>query len=303
MPDTRPNSGWADCETAIAALNSKQLFFVTGAVKSGTTWTQLWLDEHPELACRGEGAFFHKVAGALQKLCEDVNGLFEAQIAGRGPKHPAFPKLGLPQIEHLLRQTVLGCMSQYGNDPAIRAVGEKTPSTVLALDTVFRLFPEAKVLHVVRDGRDVCISAWHDNLRKESEVFQQTFPTFGTFLPEMARIWVKHQRPILDAPSDRSAQIRSIRYEDLIDDPTETLRGVFDWLSVDASDAVVRRCLEETKFEKLSEGRKRGEADPKSFYRSGTAGQWRSEMTAEQQNRFWKIAGSTMTELGYARDA
>ncbi len=37
---------------AEAAL-SKRLFFICGALKSGTTWLQLMLDAHPEIACRG----------------------------------------------------------------------------------------------------------------------------------------------------------------------------------------------------------------------------------------------------------
>src|ERR1700676_1346960 len=41
--------------SAIAELRSKQIFFVSGAAKSGTTWLQLLLDAPPEVSCRGEG--------------------------------------------------------------------------------------------------------------------------------------------------------------------------------------------------------------------------------------------------------
>src|ERR1700722_16518864 len=41
----------------IAALRRKQLFFIGGAAKSGTTWLQLLLDRHPAISCNGEGHF------------------------------------------------------------------------------------------------------------------------------------------------------------------------------------------------------------------------------------------------------
>ena len=37
------------------AVYAKPLFFICGAIKSGTTWLQLMLDAHPDIACRGEG--------------------------------------------------------------------------------------------------------------------------------------------------------------------------------------------------------------------------------------------------------
>lgn len=293
---------WQAVEAQIDALWDKQLLFVTGAVKSGTTWTQLWLDAHPEIACRGEGAFFHRIGGAFQAFCKNINELFAEQVVGRGPTHPPFPKIESPQLLHLMRQMILSCLGQYGADPSLRVVGEKTPSSVLALDTIFLCFPEAKILHLIRDGRDVTISAWHDNQRKNKNEFRQIYPTFGTYLPDMAQIWINHQRPILDLAPDHKAQVKAIHYESLLGAPEETLRDVFQWLKVDASDDVIAACLDKTRFEKLAKGRKPGEEDPKSFYRSGTAEQWREVMTAEQQESFWRMAGEVMATLGYDRE-
>lgn len=293
---------WQAVASAIAEVEAKTLLFVTGSVKAGTTWTQLWLDRHPEVACRGEGYFFNKFAGALQKLCMDSNAMVSGQNLYKGDGPPPFPPISTPHIVHLLRQSVLGCLATYGADPAIKIVGEKTPSTVLALETVFVAFPDARVLHCARDGRDMAISAWHDNLRKAGDEFLALYPTFGTFLPEIAAIWVNHQTPILKAKPDRGDQIHVIHYEDLVSDASPILRAVFDWLKVDASQETIAACVAETRFEKLAAGRKPGDTDNASFFRKGTAGQWRDDMTVEQQATFWGIAGETMLEMGYDKD-
>ena len=46
---------------------AKKLFFIMGTIKSGTTWLQLVLDGHPEIACRGEGHFTNFLAPALSR--------------------------------------------------------------------------------------------------------------------------------------------------------------------------------------------------------------------------------------------
>ena len=70
---------WQDIARGVTRVEAKTVLFVTGAVKSGTTWTQLWLDRHPQIACRGEGYFFNKFAGALQTLCREASDMIEQQ--------------------------------------------------------------------------------------------------------------------------------------------------------------------------------------------------------------------------------
>lgn len=293
---------WQDVDQAVQTLSDKKVLFVTGAVKSGTTWTQLWLDSHPEIACRGEGYFFNKFAGALQHLCNETSELIGKQNERKGLKIPDFPTLDLPVVQYLLRQSVLSCLSAYGNAPSLRVVAEKTPSTILAMEAVFLVFPEAQVLNCVRDGRDVCLSAWYDNLRKGGDQFLNVFPTLDAFLPNIAQIWVNHHQPAVKTRAERPDQFRQIYYEDLVTDPEPVLHRVFDWLAVDGDAQTVRHCLEATRFETLSEGRKPGEEDRRSFFRKGTAGQWRTEMTETQEALFWSIAGPTMEAQGYRRD-
>ncbi len=65
---------------ASEALATRQIFFVVGCQKSGTTWVQHLLDGHPNVACHGEGHF-------TDLLLTDLSSLFERYLASDGPEH------------------------------------------------------------------------------------------------------------------------------------------------------------------------------------------------------------------------
>lgn len=294
-------SNFAEVEAGIREIEDKQILFVTGAAKSGTTWIQLLLDAHPEVACRGEGSFFEKFAGGLQKLCNHLNEESRKNRVLKGPEVPPFPEFEIPLILHLLRQSVLGCLATYGAEPKIRVIGEKTPSTALGLDAVQACFPDAKILHVVRDGRDVCVSAWHHNLRDSRGDITTFMPSFAEFMPFMTDVWLKHQRPPLKLQETRPDALKMVRYEDLIAAPKETLLQICQWLGVASDSETLSACSSAADFRSLTGGRAPGQEDPNSFFRSGTSGGWRKHFSDHQAEQFWAMAGSEMARLGYER--
>ena len=50
----------------------------------------------------------------------------------------------------------------------ISAVGDKSPENALWLPTLNRLYPDARFIHIIRDGRDACISGWF-HLRRQGK--------------------------------------------------------------------------------------------------------------------------------------
>lgn len=95
---------------------------------------------------------------------------------------------------------------------------DKTPSYVLELELIHALFPMAKVIHIVRDGRDVALSlfekAWGPN----------NIYTCAAYWRECNR-----QRPVHDQLK-RAGLLHLLRYEDLLENPESTLRGVLNFL-------------------------------------------------------------------------
>jgi hypothetical protein len=59
-------ASWREREAEIADLAQRQLFFVGGAPRSGTTWVQHLLNGHPDVSCRGEGHFLQFLAAPME---------------------------------------------------------------------------------------------------------------------------------------------------------------------------------------------------------------------------------------------
>jgi len=143
-------------------------FFIVGSPRSGTTMLFLMLDSHPEVAVPPESHFIPSVwrrrgrYGSEGKI-EDP-GLFVSDLA----RDPQFRHWNLPpdlvagQLGSGPAPTISG-----GIDAVFRAYartqgkaqwGDKTPEYVRHIPLLDNLFPEARFIHLIRDGRDVALS-------------------------------------------------------------------------------------------------------------------------------------------------
>jgi hypothetical protein len=319
------------------SLQEVPVFFVVGRVKSGTSWVMKILDSHPEILCKGEGRFFGRdfiqeafergQQGRIQPSslyralleAEHLEGWIERSVWTRGDD------VG----EHLTNLTRLSTgyflayrLARSGK----KIVGDKTPlSSPNVLREISTIYPEAKVIHVIRDGRDAAVSLVHhrwnhaaqdggiyalkpEELRKRrayrenpGEAGESIFPE--RMLENLAVDWKdRTRRAMQDGRSLLGARYAEVRYEDLLQRPHEEVRRLFEFLGADASDEMVRSCVEAASFERLSKGRERGEEDSSSFFRKGIAGDWRNVFTEEDRRTFKEAAGEMLVELGYERD-
>jgi hypothetical protein len=137
--------------------------FVAGAPRSGTTLIQLLLDSHPKLSVAYECDFLTDVALDPRLSTWTVSAALDKVIS-----HRTFSHLGIEQ--QLVRELVAAVEPRSVPELlrvvlAARAVatgkprwGNKTPKQVFYLPALARLFPDARFVHVVRDGRQVSIS-------------------------------------------------------------------------------------------------------------------------------------------------
>jgi hypothetical protein len=71
--------GWAERQAELARLAERQLFFIGGAPRSGTTWLQQILDAHPDISCNGEGLFQKELATPLERMVAERSIALEAK--------------------------------------------------------------------------------------------------------------------------------------------------------------------------------------------------------------------------------
>jgi hypothetical protein len=66
-------------QSTVSAVHSKQMFFIGGVAKSGTTWLQILLDLHPNITCKGEGHFPNTFAPLLKGVL-DMHNIYPRRI-------------------------------------------------------------------------------------------------------------------------------------------------------------------------------------------------------------------------------
>jgi GT2 family glycosyltransferase len=305
-------------------------FFVVGYGRSGTTWLETSLNSHPEVLCKGEGMFFGRsmslfetqqtLAAALES-CENLrtwHGMRENRWGSRSFEED------LPGMVKALTDHVLSTeLAKSGK----RIVGDKTPHHVSYLQDIHELYPSSKIVHMIRDGRDVAISNVHavwQNARDKGgpvdlqpEILQRRDAYLEDregFLANGESIFTENQiRQLARSWNERvghgmrqghslfGERYLEVRYERLLHDSRSELLRLFGFLEVDCSPQVVTRVAEKNTFEKMA-GRPQGQEDSSSFYRKGVIGEWKEVFADRDKQIFKKEAGKLLVELGYEKD-
>jgi hypothetical protein len=168
---------------------------------------------------------------------------------------------------------------------------EKTPTNIFEVPRIRRVFPEAKLIAVYRDGRDVAVSDKHH---------RRNMGEGGYTLEDSIKKW----RRAMEAHLEYTAKydILSFSYETMLGEPEQTVRRLLQFLGLPEAPAIVQDLVKRSSFE-FTTGRKRGKEDPNNFYRKGIAGDWVKSLTDEEKAYFSDKAGDLLVRLGYEESA
>jgi Sulfotransferase domain len=210
-------------------------------------------------------------------------------------------------------------------------VGDKTPLNgpgVVA--EISRLLPDARVVHIIRDGRDVILSGAHhrwnradrrpgssaavaaeleirDAYRADPEGYLAAGRSI--FAPGMLQIRAANwaQWTVAAAEAGRKLgpkRYAEIRYEQLAGGSgAKELLRLWTFLGAKASIGQANAAIEANGFQRLTKGRPAGAEDSAAFLRAGVAGDWQRVFTAEDRAIFERAAGDALIGLGYEEDA
>ncbi len=204
-----------------------QPFFVSGCPRSGTTLLQVLLDTHSRIALPPESHVFERFSPFFESygdLHHPDNLLFFASELLRDMAVRQWELAITPAdlVENVRHYTVAGVISalfeMYVRKQKKKRWGDKTPQHVFYLDKIEDVFPEARFIFMVRDGRDVA-----ESLRRVHIGPQSIF--------SIARRWKSYQNAITTfLKSSSSGRCLTVRYEDLVRDPRRTCRKILDFL-------------------------------------------------------------------------
>jgi hypothetical protein len=276
--------------------------FIVGCPRSGTTLLQRLVDAHPRIAITPES---HWIPGLYRKAMRIGRGKphFTPKLINKLLGRPKFAQWGIqrPQLEALLAtgttfapDFVSGIYDLYGQARGKTRVGDKTPGYARGIPFLSSLWPHVKFVHLIRDGRDVCLSALH--WKRPGKLLLRSRTWASDPVTTVAVWWDWHVRPARAAGRSLSPdRYYEIRYEDLVSQPDEELPRLCAFLEV-PYDAAMQR---------FHEGRMMpaSDLDAKHGWLPITSGlrDWRSQMAALYQERFEAAAGMLLDELGYAR--
>jgi hypothetical protein len=289
-------------------------YLIVASPKSGTTWLQRLLSAHPEALCTESRAFGQYVdigpAGRPRLTVESYLDLLSYYYA------PAVPELR--RGNQTFYDTLLFNVMDAVADTALRATGKRvygeklTPYVGTAADALRQLHhynPDVRLVNLVRDGRDVIVSGgvqWL-NMRRASAAPDDVAAHEADLAARRIRDddferflvnWIDVVTAVEEA-RPRFTHVLDVRYEALLAAPAEQVSALLRFLGLDASDAVVARCVEAASFRALSGGRERGDEDAHSFFRKGVAGDWRTWLSAAQVRAFETRAGHLRQACGY----
>jgi hypothetical protein len=308
------------------SFDDSRLIFIVGHYKSGSTWLLNMLSLHPAIRGVQETHIFHHVRHAAdlrnctRRLYTSVpwSGGGLRHLAGRvflaqfGRFLGARPLLSLPIRDRPATRLDLPLRSQlvlrrkleasssaheycwrffsflWSNLQPERYLLEKTPRNVHYIDDIVRIFPQARLLTIHRDGRDVVVSA-HSFLK----------------FYKRASTW-SFRQSVLGWRADIEAELRArahsnlyvLSYEELIRSDRQALRVLLEYLDLPTSDDVVDDMLKRSSFYFRS-GRLPGQENSHSFFRKGIVGDWRGQFGPQEKRIFKELAGDLLIELGY----
>jgi Sulfotransferase family len=276
--------------------------FVVGCPRSGTTLLQRLLDAHPQLAVINETRWIDYWSRPGKGVRAD--GAVTEELVERLLDFPRFAEFGLDREEllPLLNGTsprtyptfVARLFDFYGRARGKDLVGDKTPRYVRSIPLLHDLFPNARFLHLIRDGRATALSVI--NWRKAAKL-ATTFPTWKQQPVATAALWWEWQVLLgREAGSFLGPGLyHETRYEGLVDQPSSELESVCAFLDLSFDQAMLR----------YHEGRRRAESglSAKSAWLPPTPGlrDWKEQMAWEDIERFEAVVGDTLGELGYPR--
>jgi hypothetical protein len=276
-------------------VSSGHPIVVGGAARSGTTLLSVMLNSHPDLVCGPESDLF-RLWPEFDRL--SVNAATWAWHVCRGWTEP-FRSLSrdfgisLWGLRRLWRTSTSPAefidrfFTTYARRHGVTRWADKTPANVKNIAYVFRHFPMARFIHVIRDGRDTCCSvlAWSRRYHRERPLDIRSAATTWANWVSLGRDWRAHPN------------YTEVRYEELVATPERILRPLCDFLGLPwHADMLAYHAREQSNRPDLSMVHLAGVNGP--VY--GTSiGRWRKDLSPQDRRVIESIAGPTLRELGY----
>jgi hypothetical protein len=297
---------------ATLCLSGYRKLFVVGCPRSGTSWIRDILQLHPRVVSGSESHAYPSVYEALRDADPRDAGAGQALLVRLRRERDA-GAVGLARYigGDPLTQLLDAALARWRAEPAwtwrdaaaglVRAIFdryftlvggrpgdlfvEKTPQHVRFAEEILRDFPEARLVHVLRDGRDVCVSM---QMRATGADWS---PADRRTQIELWRDSVERGLRVLERNPERTL---GLRYEDVKADPAREIARLYDFAGLPHDPERVTRAARDSDFSRYA---RTGEGQ---HLRKGVVGDWRNHFDPEDESLFDSLVGELSRRCGYA---
>lgn len=204
-------------------------FFVVGFSRSGTTLLATLLDNHSDICMSPETRFCFGVP-PYARADNDSHGrefitdrVFAYwRTADLGVDRPEFVRL-FAQRDSTYGSAFAALLECFRRKSGKLRVGEKSPVHLLYIDVLLEWFPDTRIICIVRDGRDAVDSMMNAPFSHNNRL-------------RHAGEWAAQSRTIRNACRKYPESVFAIRYEDLVEDPSNTLAMLCERLNLRAEE-------------------------------------------------------------------
>jgi Sulfotransferase family len=297
----------------------REKFFILGHARSGTTLLMRLTRLHPEVHCNYQAHFFTR-RPLLKSLVDTPEA--EEWLTRKSNRW----NHGRDLSPLILRAAADVIMERDAVREGKRIVGDKSPSSVIhgqAVRDLHAVYPDARIVYIVRDGRDVSISERFRNFVEESRFLTaedkriiadlQLDPTpfedgrrsifTEAFIRRTAGNWA-HDLKETEEESRRlfDDNFYGLRYEDLLDHPYEEMMKVWEFLGAKTDTSLEQSVLTELSSNPDEEWQFRRNEGIASFLPKGRTGNWQRLFTERDKSLFKEVAGEMLVRWLYEKD-
>ncbi len=281
----------------IGSHNSNGPVFIVGAPRSGTTMLQYRLRNHPRISfptgeshffvplCRNAATFgdlsrIENVCAVLAAMYKQSSEFLDSDLHGIKFEIDRLARELHEENRNSMPAIIAGLFEKNARGEGKARWGDKTPYYVLHMPSLLEWFPDAQIVHIIRDGRDVALSLFgrrHD------------FRVYNVY--HAAKYWQHYVEVGCEAGTRLgSKSYMELRFEDILSDPTGMFKRICDFLGEEYDDKMfdLRPVDDPGKTPLVHQAIKEENKE-----------KWRHEMTAHHIRIFEAAAGDTLERLGY----
>lgn len=267
--------------------------FFVGAPRSGTTLFRAIFDFHPGMAVPDESNFV-PILGRSRSRYERPYGFAADALVEDLLRQRSFRRWGLTR-DHVRNEfdahpprdypdAIRGLFALFAQRQGKSRYADKTPRYILDIPLLAELFPEAKFIHIIRDGRDVALSVLDVDFGARS-------------VGAAALSWKDFVKSGRESGRRLGSRYCEINYEDVLKDPEATIAPLCGFVDLQFDPAMLRY------FERSERITAPAEWSRRHVLLPPTKGlrDWRSQMSGRDVVMFEALAGDMLEELGYER--